>query len=80
MISIKSKHEIELMKEAGMMVSKTHKYLQKYIKPGITTKDLDELAEEYIRSMGGIPTCKGYEGFPTALCTSINDEVKIKKW
>ena len=75
MISIKSKHEIELMKEAGMMVSKTHKYLQKYIKPGITTKDLDELAEEYIRSMGGIPTCKGYEGFPTALCTSINDEV-----
>ena len=75
MISIKSKHEIELMKEAGMMVSKTHKYLQKYIKPGITTKDLDELAEEYIRSMGGIPTSKGYEGFPTALCTSINDEV-----
>ena len=75
MISIKSKHEIELMKEAGMMVSKTHKYLQKYIKPGITTKDLDELAEEYIRSMGGIPTCKGYEGFPNALCTSINDEV-----
>lgn len=75
MISIKSKHEIELMKEAGMMVSKTHKYLQKYIKPGITTKDLDELAEEYISSMGGIPTCKGYEGFPTALCTSINDEV-----
>lgn len=75
MISIKSKHEIELMKEAGMMVSKTHKYLQKYIKPGITTKDLDELAEEYIRSMGGIPTCKGYEGFPATLCTSINDEV-----
>ena len=75
MISIKSKHEIELMKEAGMMVSKTHKYLQKYIKPGITTKDLDELAEEYIKNMGGVPTCKGYEGFPTALCTSINDEV-----
>lgn len=75
MITIKSEYEIELMRQAGMMVSKTHKYLKKYIKPGITTKELDRLAEAYIRSMGGIPTCKGYEGFPAALCTSINDEV-----
>lgn len=75
MITIKSEHEIELMREAGLMVSKTHKYLKKFIKPGITTKELDKLAEDYIRSMGGIPTCKGYEGFPCALCTSVNDEV-----
>ena len=75
MITIKSEHEIELMREAGLMVSKTHKYLKKFIKPGITTKELDKLAEDYIRSMGGIPTCKGYEGFPCALCTSVNDMV-----
>ena len=75
MINIKSEYEINLMRKAGMMVSKTHKYLKDFIKPGITTKELDKLAEDYIRSMGGIPTCKGYEGFPTALCTSVNDEV-----
>lgn len=75
MISIKSDYEIELMRKAGMMVSKTHKYLKDFIKPGITTKELDKLAEDYIRSMGGIPTCKGYEGFPATLCTSVNDEV-----
>lgn len=75
MISIKSEREIILMRQAGLMVSKTHKYLQKYIKPGITTQELDAIAEKYIRSMGGIPTCKGYEGFPSTLCTSINDEV-----
>ena len=75
MISIKSRQEIELMRQAGMMVSKTHKYLKPYIKPGITTKELDRLAEDYIRSMGGVPTCKGYEGFPATLCTSVNDEV-----
>lgn len=75
MITIKSEREIELMKQAGLMVSKTHKYLKDYIKPGITTKELDKIAEKYIRSLGGIPTCKGYEGFPCALCTSVNDEV-----
>ena len=75
MITIKSKREIDLMREAGLMVSKTHRYLKNYIKPGITTKELDKLAEEYIVSMGGVPSCKGYEGFPATLCTSINDEV-----
>lgn len=75
MITIKSKREIDLMREAGMMVSKTHKYLKPYIKAGITTKELDRLAEDYIRSMGGVPTCKGYEGFPATLCTSVNDTV-----
>ena len=75
MISIKSEYEIELMRTAGMMVSKTHKYLKQYIKPGITTRELDKLAEDYIISLGGVPSCKGYEGFPATLCTSINDEV-----
>ena len=75
MITIKNEKEIELMREAGYMVSKTHKYLKDFIKPGITTNELDKLAEKYIRSMGGIPTCKGYEGYPATLCTSVNDEV-----
>lgn len=75
MISIKSKDEIELMRKAGYLVSLTHKYLKPYIKPGITTKELDKLAEEFIIKNGGIPTCKGYEGFPATLCTSVNEEV-----
>lgn len=75
MITIKSEREIELMREAGKMVSMTHKYLKNFIKAGITTKELDRLAEEYIRKMGGVPTCKGYEGFPATLCTSVNDTV-----
>ena len=75
MITIKSEKEIELMRKAGYLVSLTHKYLKPFIKPGITTKELDRLAEEFIRNHDGIPTCKGYEGFPKALCTSVNDEV-----
>ena len=75
MITIKSEREIELMREAGKMVSMTHQYLKNFIKPGITTKELDRLAEEYIRKMWGVPTCKGYEGFPATLCTSVNDTV-----
>lgn len=75
MITIKSGEEIELMRKAGYLVSLTHQYLKPFIKPGITTKELDRLAEDFIRENGGIPTCKGYEGFPATLCTSVNDEV-----
>ena len=75
MISIKSEMEIELMRKAGYLVSLTHEYLKPYIKPGISTRELDSLGERFIRDHGGIPTCKGYEGFPCALCISVNDEV-----
>ena len=75
MITIKSDNEIELMRKAGYLVSLTHQYLKPYIKPGITTKELDKLAEEFIISHGGVPTCKGYQGFPGSLCVSVNDEV-----
>lgn len=75
MITIKSEHEIELMRKAGYLVSLTHQYLKPYIKPGITTLELDKLAEDFIRSNEGIPTCKGYQGFPSSLCISVNDEV-----
>ena len=75
MITIKSEKEIELMRKAGYLVSKTHQYLKPFIKPGITTLELDKLAEDFIRSNSGIPSCKGYQGFPNSLCVSINDEV-----
>ena len=75
MIKIKSERELELMRIAGDIVYETHKYLQPFIKEGITTMELDRLAEEFIRSRGAIPSCKGYQGFPATLCISINDEV-----
>ncbi len=75
MITIKSKQEIELMRHAGALVSLTHQYLKTFIKAGITTKELDQLGEKFIRSHGGVPSCKGYEGFPNSLCISVNDEV-----
>ena len=75
MITIKSKDEIELMRHAGKLVSLTHQYLKPYIKPGITTKELDKLAYDFIKKHDATPSCLGYEGFPATLCTSINDEV-----
>ncbi|MBR1376948.1 MAG: type I methionyl aminopeptidase [Bacilli bacterium] len=75
MITIKSEEEIELLRKAGEIVGETHHYLEKFIKPGITTKELDKLAYDFIISKGATPSCLGYEGFPATLCTSINDEV-----
>ena len=75
MITIKSPREIELLRVAGSIVYQTHQYLKPYIKEGITTKELDKLAEDFIRSKDATPSFKGYEGFPATLCTSINDEV-----
>lgn len=75
MITIKSSREIDLMRHAGWLVSLTHQYLKQYIKPGITTLELDHLAEKFILDHDGVPTCKGYEGFPNSLCISVNDEV-----
>lgn len=75
MITIKNDEEIKLMKEAGLLVSKTRQYLEPFIKPGITTKELNRLAEEYITKNNGVCSCKGYNGFPAALCISVNDTV-----
>ena len=75
MITIKSPREIELMRVAGNIVYETHQYLKPYIKPGVKTIDLDTMAEKFIRSKGATPSCKGYEGYPATLCTSINEEV-----
>ena len=75
MITIKSEREIELMRHAGMLVSKMHQFIKPYVKEGITTKELDSLCEKFIRDNDAVPTCKGFEGFPATLCTSVNDEV-----
>ena len=75
MISIKSDYEIALMKKAGNIVYKTHQYLKPYVVPGVTTKELDTLAESFIRNNDAIPSFKNYNGFPASICTSINNEV-----
>ncbi|ALS24882.1 type I methionyl aminopeptidase [Paenibacillus naphthalenovorans] len=75
MIICKSEAELELMREAGRIVAETHLLLQKHIQPDITTKELDQIAEDYIRSQGAIPSFKGYNGFSGSICASVNDEL-----
>ncbi|WIV13172.1 type I methionyl aminopeptidase [Proteiniborus sp. MB09-C3] len=75
MIILKSDREIELMSKAGRLVAETHAFLQDIIKPGVTTKELDEAAEDFIRSHGALPAFKGYNGFPGSICASINEVV-----
>ncbi|MEG0025684.1 MAG: type I methionyl aminopeptidase [Bacilli bacterium] len=75
MINVKSTREIELLEKAGSIVGKTHIYLQSFLKPGITTKKLDQLAYDFILSKGATPSFKNYNGFPASICTSVNDEV-----
>ncbi len=75
MITIKNEKEIALMKKAGEIVYLTHQKLIPYIKEGITTKQLDEIAEKFIISMNATPSFKNYNGYPTSICTSINEEV-----
>ena len=75
MINIKSKREIDLLKEAGRMTYLTHLEVKKHIKPGITTNELDRIAEEFILKNGCTPSFKNYNGFPKSICASINDEV-----
>ena len=75
MISIKSDREIELLRIAGNIVHETREYLIPFIKEGITTKELDTLAEDFIRSKGATPSFKGLNDFPGTICASINQEV-----
>lgn len=75
MIYIKTREEIELMREAALSVSRTLGILAKEIKPGVTSLYLDKLAEEYIRDNGGEPAFKGLYGFPNTLCMSLNEAV-----
>jgi len=72
-IILKTKEEIELMRAANRLVGMTLGELSKYIRPGITTLQLDKIADEFIRSHGAIPSFLGYSGFPNSICTSVNE-------
>jgi len=74
-ITIKSEREIELMKAAGKILGKVHQELGKEVKEGMTTKDVDRLGEEMIRSYGCTPSFLGYSGYPASVCVAVNDEV-----
>ncbi|OZI13193.1 type I methionyl aminopeptidase [Bacillaceae bacterium SAS-127] len=75
MIICKTPREIEIMREAGRIVALTHKELQKHISPGIKTKELDEIAEKFIKQHDAIPSFKGYNGFRGSVCASVNEEL-----
>ena len=74
-VTIKSPREIELMREAGRILAKTHEELAKNLRPGMSTWDIDHMGEEIIRSYGCIPSFKNYNGYPASICVSANDEV-----
>lgn len=75
MIQLKNKQEIELIRDSALLVAKTLAEVGSHIRPGVTTAFLDNIGEQFIRDNGGIPLCKGFEGFPSALCISVNDVV-----
>lgn len=75
MIICKSEHEIMLMRAAGKIVAETHELLAEAVKPGITTHELDQLAEKYIKKQNAYPSFLGYGGFPASVCTSVNEEL-----
>ena len=75
MIQIKSPEEIVLMREAGLVVARTLQRLREAVAPGVTTAELDALAEESIRGEGAVPSFLGYRGFPASICASVNSEI-----
>ncbi|WP_050182380.1 type I methionyl aminopeptidase [Domibacillus robiginosus] len=75
MIICKTPRELEIMKEAGRIVALTHQELQNHISPGISTMELDAVAEKFIRSMDATPSFKGYNGFSGSICASVNEEL-----
>ena len=74
-VTIKSAREIELMREAGRLLAEVHEEMAAFIKPGISTKDIDKLGEKLIREKGCIPNFLNYHGYPASVCVSVNDEV-----
>ena len=75
MIHYKSAEEIEIIKESAQILGKAHGEVAKHVKEGVTTSFLDKIAEEYIRDHDGVPSFKGYNGFPASLCISVNEVV-----
>ncbi len=74
-ITIKSEREIELMREAGKILAIVHEEMEKAVKPGVSTWDINKLGDEVIRSYGCKPSFLGYNGYPASICVSVNDEV-----
>jgi methionyl aminopeptidase len=74
-VEIKTPEQIALMRKAGLVVGETLELMRRTVKPGMTTGELDAIAEDNIRSSGATPSFKGYHGFPGSLCVSVNDEV-----
>lgn len=75
MITLKTREQIERMRKAGRVTAGALDAVSRAVKVGVTTLELDQIAEDYIRSHGGIPSFKGYNGFPGSICASINEEV-----
>ncbi len=75
MIICKTPRELDIMRDAGKIVALTFQELKKYIQPGVTTKELDTIAEKFIKEHDAYPSFKGYNGFPGSICTSVNDEL-----
>lgn len=75
MVYLRDRNEIEAIRESAMLVAKTLEMLGGHVRPGVSTAELDRLAEDFIRSQGARPAFKGYRGFPATICPSINDEV-----
>jgi len=75
MIHYKSREEVELIKESAQILGKAHGEVAKNVKPGVKTAELDKIAEEFIRDHGGSPSFKNYNGFPSSLCISLNENV-----
>ena len=75
MLEQKSERELIYMRDAGRVVAETHRELKNALRIGMTTKELDQIAEDYIRSKGAVPSFKGYSGYPASICASVNDVV-----
>ena len=75
MIHLKTDEEIELLRENNILVSKTLAEVGRHIKPGVTTKELDKIADDFIRSHGATPAFLGYGGYPATACISVNEQV-----
>ena len=74
-VTIKSAREIDLMREAGRLLAQVHKELEEFVRPGVSTLDIDKLGEKIIRDMGCIPNFKNYNGYPASICVSVNNEI-----
>lgn len=74
-ILLRSRRQIAKMREAGRLVAQTFEYLRPHVRPGTTTRELDRMAEEFIRKHGAIPVYKGYNGFPATICVAVNNVV-----